>query len=114
MAITGITIGLFGTLLPSWLFASRVRGIDFNSPLTYALVAILQLAISTPPRRFPGARPRTPIRLPPANRLRLLHCRTGGRRRDEGVRHVPWCALSSLSPIDTDLGYGSNHRCGIQ
>jgi predicted permease len=54
MAVPGIAIGLFGTLLLSWLIASRVRGIDFNSPLTYALVAMLQLAIATAAAAIPG------------------------------------------------------------
>jgi ABC-type antimicrobial peptide transport system permease subunit len=56
MAVPGIAIGLFGTLLLSWLIASQVRGIDFNSPLTYALVAVLQLAIATAAAAVPGRR----------------------------------------------------------
>ena len=56
MAVPGIAIGLFGTLLLSWLIASRVRGIDFNSPLTYALVAMLQLLISIAAAAVPGRR----------------------------------------------------------
>ena len=35
---------------------SRVRGIDFNSPLTYALVALLQLAIAMAAAAVPGRR----------------------------------------------------------
>ena len=36
MAGPGIAVGLFGALLLSWLIASRVSGLDLDSPLTFA------------------------------------------------------------------------------
>jgi putative ABC transport system permease protein len=56
MAVPGIAIGLFGTLLLSWLIASRVRGVDFDSPATYALVALLQLTIAVAAAAIPSRR----------------------------------------------------------
>lgn len=56
MALPGIAIGLFGTLLLSWLIASRVRAVDFDSPLSYAVVALLQLTIALAAAAVPGRR----------------------------------------------------------
>jgi predicted permease len=56
MAVPGIAIGLLGTLLLSWLIASRVRGVDFDSPATYALVALLQLTIAVAAAAIPSRR----------------------------------------------------------
>lgn len=56
MAVPGIAIGLFGTLLVSWLVASRVRAVDFNSPLTYLIVGVLQLTIAMAASAIPGRR----------------------------------------------------------
>jgi ABC-type antimicrobial peptide transport system permease subunit len=56
MAVTGIVIGLFSTLLLSWLIASRVRAVDFDSPVTYALVGLLQLTIAIGAAAIPGRR----------------------------------------------------------
>lgn len=56
MAAPGIALGLFGTLLLSWLIASRVRAVDFDSPLSYAMVALLQLTIATAAAAIPGRR----------------------------------------------------------
>jgi predicted permease len=56
MAIPGIAIGLFGTLLLSWFVGSRVRAVNFDSPLTYALVAVLQVIIALAAAAIPGRR----------------------------------------------------------
>lgn len=56
MAVPGIAIGLFGTLLLSWLIASRVRAVDFDSPLSYAMVALLQLTIAVTAAAIPARR----------------------------------------------------------
>jgi putative ABC transport system permease protein len=56
MAVPGIATGLFGTLLLSWLIASRVRAVDFDSPATYALVALLQLTIAVAASAIPSRR----------------------------------------------------------
>jgi predicted permease len=56
MALPGIAIGLFGALLLSWLVRSRVSGVDFNSPLTYAIVGLGQLAIALAAAAIPGRR----------------------------------------------------------
>lgn len=56
MAGPGIAVGLFGALLLSWLIGSLVRGIDFNSPMMYATVGLLQLAIAIAAAAVPGRR----------------------------------------------------------
>jgi putative ABC transport system permease protein len=56
MAVPGIAVGLFGTLLLSWLIASRIRGVDFDNPLSYAMVAVLQLTIAIAAAAIPGRR----------------------------------------------------------
>lgn len=56
MAVPGIAIGAFATLLLSWLIASRVRAIDFDSPLSYVVVAALQLTIAIAAAAIPGRR----------------------------------------------------------
>jgi predicted permease len=56
MAVPGIAAGLFGTLLLSWFLASRVRAVDFDNPLGYAMVAVLQLTIAIAAAVVPGRR----------------------------------------------------------
>jgi hypothetical protein len=56
MAGPGIALGLFGALLLSWLVASRVASLDLNSPVTYLVVAVLQLAIALVAAAIPGRR----------------------------------------------------------
>jgi ABC-type lipoprotein release transport system permease subunit len=42
--------------LLSWLVASRVASLDLNSPVTYLVVAVLQLAIALVAAAIPGRR----------------------------------------------------------
>jgi hypothetical protein len=46
MAIPGVVNGLFGTPLVSWLIGGYVRAVNFDSPSTYVVVAVLQLTIA--------------------------------------------------------------------
>ena len=56
MAGPGVAVGLFGALLLSWLITSSVRGLDVNSPMTYAIVGFLQLTIAVAAAAVPGRR----------------------------------------------------------
>jgi predicted permease len=56
MAAPGIAVGLFGALLLSWLIGSWARGIDFDSPMMYASVGLLQLTIAIAAAAIPGRR----------------------------------------------------------
>lgn len=56
MAGPGIALGLFGALLLSWLFAARASGLNFDSPITFALVGFLQLTIAIVAAAIPGRR----------------------------------------------------------
>ena len=56
MAGPGVAVGLFGALLLSWLITSSVRGLDVNSPMTYAIVGFLQLTIAVAAAAIPGRR----------------------------------------------------------
>ncbi len=56
MAVPGIAAGMFGTLLLSWLIGSRVRAVNFDSPVTYALVALLQLTVAIAAAAIPSRR----------------------------------------------------------
>jgi putative ABC transport system permease protein len=56
MAGPGVAVDRFGALLLSWLITSSVRGLDVNSPMTYAIVGFLQLTIAVAAAAIPGRR----------------------------------------------------------
>ena len=56
MAVPGIAVGSFATLLLSWFLASRLRAVDFDNPLSYAMVAVLQVTIAIASAAVPGRR----------------------------------------------------------
>ncbi|HLG59699.1 MAG TPA: ADOP family duplicated permease [Vicinamibacterales bacterium] len=56
MAGPGIAVGLFAALLLTWLIAGSLSGLDLDSPLTFAMVGLLQLTIAVAAAAIPGRR----------------------------------------------------------
>ncbi len=56
MAGPGIAAGLFAALLLSWLIAGTLSGLDVDSPMTFAMIGLLQLLIAVATAVIPGRR----------------------------------------------------------
>jgi predicted permease len=56
MAAPGIAVGLFGALLLAWLIEGTLTGLDLDSPMMFAVVGVLQLAVAMAAAAVPALR----------------------------------------------------------
>jgi predicted permease len=56
MAAPGVAAGLFGALLLAWLIEGTLTGLDLDSPMMFAAVGVLQLAVAMAAAAVPAFR----------------------------------------------------------